>query len=606
MDHPAEPVALAPEFRSPDNKAAPNGHGASPTLAHLQFQSVTQVLAHRARQQPDDLAFIHLLDGEREERPITYLELYRRAHQIMSALQPHDPVGRRVLLLFEAGIDYVAALFGVFLAGAVAVPSFPPVGSRALGRLGAIAEDSDPSLVLTNGRFSRLRERVLGVLPDHFDENAWLDIDALAPEAAPVEVSIPPVTEELALLQYTSGSTARPKGVMLSHSNLVSNCHTASAWMGGERRRFGCTWLPPYHDMGLMGGILQPIYEGFPTAILPPAYFVQRPLRWLQALSRYQVTVTIAPNFAFDLCCDQIGKEDEAGLDLSHLEDLYCGAEPIREHTFTRFSKRFSGIGFRPRAFGPCYGLAEATVFVTGKVKGSDARFVSLDKEALAAGTVRLVEEGSGSQRLASCGVPAPGHEVLIVDPQSRAVAATGKVGEIWVRGDNVGRGYWRQEAVSEQSFRAQLAGDSGDRYYMRTGDLGFLLDGELYVTGRLKDLIVIAGRNLYPQDIELCVEQSDPRLRANGVAALGMDDGDREQLVVVAEIKRSEKPDGRALAEIRQHIVEAVTGAFSVAPARIHLAPMGTIPLTTSGKIQRRATAGLLSTGELKEYPSS
>ncbi|GLU34681.1 hypothetical protein Busp01_45230 [Trinickia caryophylli] len=590
--------------------ARPN-HAAPATLGESPVETLIDVLRLRAAAMPEQTAFIHLVDGERDEVPIAYVQLCGQATAIARSLLERGATGKRVLLLFEAGIEYVAALMGVLMAGAVAVPSFPPVGTRALGRLALIAKDAQAELILTNARFSRLRERVLALLPHSFPEDGWLEAEAVllahshaytSNSATAAGSDLPLVAaSDLALLQYTSGSTSDPKGVMLTHGNLLSNCHCASSWMGGERARIGCTWLPPYHDMGLMGGILQPIYEGFPTLILSPGHFIQQPLRWLEAISRHRVTTTIAPNFAFDLCCDTIAEDALAALDLSSLEAIYCGAEPVRRGTFERFAARFARCGFCADAFGPCYGLAEATVFVSGKPDGAAPTFAVVDQDQLARGEAATVDDDDPRAfPLASCGVPAPGHDVRIVGANGHPVP-DGAIGEVWVSGPNVGIGYWKRERESRDTFQATLSGSPAR--YMRTGDLGFLRNGELYVTGRMKDLIIVAGRNLYPQDIELAVQEADTRIRPNGVAAFSIDDGDAERIAVVAELRRGERLGTNELQSMRQAIVERVTANFGAAPHVVHFAPMGAIPLTTSGKIQRYATRHALLSRALATY---
>jgi acyl-CoA synthetase (AMP-forming)/AMP-acid ligase II len=592
--------------------ATPRRHGTPATLERYPVATMVDVLRLQAAERPDQIAFIHLVDGEDDVREITYGDLYRQALAVAHHLSARHPAGKRVLMLFEAGIDYVAALFGVLMAGAVAVPSFPPVGTRALGRLASIAQDAQSDIILTNGRFSKLRDRVLAMLPDTLPEDAWTDVDPLLlgdknaytyklSEAADALPQLDP--QGLALLQYTSGSTSAPKGVMLTHGNLLSNCHCASRWMGGARARVGCTWLPPYHDMGLMGGILQPIYEGFPTVILSPGHFVQRPYRWLAAVSRYRVTTTIAPNFAFDLCCDTISDAELATLDLSTVEAIYCGAEPVRLRTFERFAARFAPRGFRAAAFGPCYGLAEATVFVTGKPDGAAPIFTSVDQERLAHGAALDVPgDHPRAQTLAGCGIVAPGHDLRIVDPANGRALPDGAIGEIWVSGPNIGVGYWNQPERSLDTFHATLPGSPAR--YLRTGDLGFLRDGELFVTGRIKDLIIHAGRNLYPQDIEQLVQETDARIRPNGVAAFSIDTGASEQIAVVAELRRGERVTSDDLHSLRAAIVERVTLHLGAAPHVIHFAPTGAIPLTTSGKIQRYATRQALLAESLASYP--
>ena len=565
------------------------------------LSSVTQVLAYRAWRQPEAIAFIHLLDGEQEQVAISYAELWKRSQQLAGALQIFEPRGKRVLMLFETGIDYIVSLFGLFLAGAVAIPAFPPVGTRGLERLALICADAHPQIVLTSARFMRSQERVNALLSGELPAPQWVDPEQLAAtDSAWSAGDLPP--GQLALLQYTSGSTSAPKGVMLTHANLYSNCRSASEWMGPAQQRVGCSWLPPYHDMGLMGGILQPIYDAFPTVLISPGQFVQRPLRWLDAVSRFGASVTIAPNFAFDLCVDSISDAELAALDLSKLKAIYCGAEPVRQGTLARFAERFAAAGFDPAALGPCYGLAESTVLVSGKPHDEPAFGVQVDRDQLATGTLAVVEADHAlALPLVSSGRVAPGLHLAIVDPVSLLPVADGQVGEIWVQGGNVGAGYWGKEVLSEQVFRARLPGVEG--HFMRTGDLGALHLGELFVTGRLKDLIIIAGRNLYPQDLELAVESADPRIRSNGCVAVGLDNGQQEQLAIVAEIKRSEKLDEAQQEQLRQVLTSALVSQFGVAPACIHLAPMGGIPLTTSGKVQRQATRKALLDGSLARY---
>ena len=573
--------------------------------------SVADVLRERAQRQPADVAFHFLVDGELETRTLRYGDLHRHACAIARQLQDVGAHHQRVLLLFEAGLDYVCAFFGCLMAGATAVPAYPPMGSRALERLAAVAADSAPAVVLTQPRFGAMKPRVLAALQAAHGAPAWLEVDTttavVPPGAEPSPLHPAALAPEcLALLQYTSGSTAQPKGVMLTHGNLLANCKAASHWMGSLRRRIGCTWLPPYHDMGLMGGILQPVYEGFPTVILSPGHFVQRPWRWLAAIARHRVTTTIAPNFALDLCVSQVSDEELHGLDLSTLQDLYCGAEPVRQHSFEAFARRFVACGFDRRALGPCYGLAEATVFVTGKPAGTQPRFLQLDKGALAQGRVEpvahdAVQPATTAIALASCGLPAPGHALRIVDPSTSEVLPEDRVGEIWFAAPNVAAGYWHRSEASAQTFHGSLPGDA--RRYLRTGDLGFLHQGELHVTGRLKDLIIVAGRNLYPHDIELCVEQADPRIRPNGVVAVGLDDGVQEGIALAVELKRGPRLAAADLQPLHDAVVERVTSSFGVAPRRVHFAPMGAIPVTTSGKLRRQATKAALLDGTLAAY---
>ncbi|WP_428242203.1 fatty acyl-AMP ligase [Gynuella sp.] len=578
-----------------------------PSLDGTDVNTVVEALCYRAIHNCKQTAFVHLTDGEDNEILITYETLWGKARSIANLLEPYEPEGKRVLMLFETGIQYVAALFGIFLSRAVAVPSFPPVGSRALDRLHSIIHDAQPEIILVNKTMSRYRDRVLAEktdsdISDH--SPAWIEVDDLDLQT-PKVVQDPdcfPNPEDLALIQYTSGSTSDPKGVLLTHANLFSNCRTASIWMGGQRHRIGCSWLPPYHDMGLMGGILQPIYEGFKTVLISPGHFVQRPLRWLQAISRFNATITIAPNFAFDLCVESITEAERSQLNLSTLEDIYCGAEPIRKATLDRFKDYFSPVGFHSKAFGPCYGMAESTVFVSGKPRGTEPLGIRVRQAALAEGRLLLADNNETETiSLVSSGQAATGHTIMIVDPNTGHAVTEARIGEIWVQGPNVGAGYW-QRANSKDAFGATIEGIEGT--FLRTGDLGAIMGGELFVTGRLKDLIIIAGRNHYPQDLELSAQSADPRIRNNGVVAFSIEHPEHgEVLALAVEIQRNEKCSQAQLEEIHRAITAILVRHHGISPEEIHFCPTGTIPFTTSGKPQRQATKRNFLEGSLRCY---
>ncbi|MDR6116516.1 fatty acyl-AMP ligase [Sphingomonas sp. SORGH_AS_0789] len=572
----------------------------SSDLATSKLHTIIDALAFRARSIPDQTAFVHLVDGEVIEQAITYRELWSRSQSIAAYLKAFEPNGKRAVLLLDTGIEYVSWLFGLFHAGMTIIPAFPPIGSRGLSRLALICADAQPDIIVADARFSNARERLNDLLPSAMPQPYW--VETTIPTGGPDCTGVGPARDDIALLQYTSGSTSTPKGVILTHANLVSNCENASLWMGDIRGRVGCTWLPPYHDMGLMGGILQPVYDGFSTLLINPGHFIQKPFRWLSAVSRYKVTVTIAPNFALDLCTDGISDAERSTLDLRHVRAIYCGAEPVRSRTIERFTDRFAAAGLDPATIGPCYGLAEATVLVAGKPV--DKPFVSfhVDREMLSRGTIQVVDENApGACPLVSSGRPAAGVEILIVDPLELQIVPEGRIGEIWVKGDNVGTGYWRNAVASSETFGGTLPEVDGQ--FLRTGDLGALLEGELIVTGRLKDLIIVSGRNLYPQDIELTVEETDSRIRPNGCVAVALDDGERERIAIVAEIKRSEKLDDVAQELLRRSLTAAIVAAYGVKPEHIHLATPGTIPRTTSGKVRRRAVRDALLAGNFAQY---
>jgi acyl-CoA synthetase (AMP-forming)/AMP-acid ligase II len=376
--------------------------------------------------------------------------------------------------------------------------------------------------------------------------------------------------------------------------------------MGTAADRIGFSWLPPYHDMGLMGTIMLAVHGGWPLIMLSPVHFVQQPYRWLKALTDYRVTISVAPNFALDMCADTITDSELCTLDLSSLRQLYCGAEPVLSSTLARFRARFEPCGYQGSALIPCYGMAEATLFLSGKPDGTGPRSRWLDKTALEQGTVQLAAPGiTSATEIMSCGVAATGHELVIVDPTTCQAAGPGTIGELWVSGPNVAQGYFRRPDLTAQTFAARLppgspATPGPDRTYLRTGDAGFLQDGELYITGRIKDVVIIAGRNLYPHDIEASVLTAHPDLRRAAAFSVRQEQRE-EQLVVVAEFRRAGRRTQESLAEAREAVLSAVAAEHAVRLSALHLGPPGTVFTTTSGKVRRAATRQAYITGALK-----
>jgi acyl-CoA synthetase (AMP-forming)/AMP-acid ligase II len=571
------------------------------------------ILRLRSQEQGDALAFRFLADGTRDQSiDWTYHDLAEHAGIVAAGLEGTG--GRRVVLAVDPGLHYVAALFGILGAGATAVPSFPPVGRRATDRFLSIIADCSPDVVIVSGWLAAEADELVRRLPPAARAVRWLFVDdgffhgKSGPGAFPVRHSEP------ALLQYTSGSTGDPKGIVLTHENLVSNCRVLHHSMGADSGRTGLSWLPPYHDMGLMGTIMLALHGGWPLVMMSPVHFVQQPVRWLRAVTEHEVTISVAPNFAFDMCVDSIADEDLAGLDLSTLRQLYCGAEPVLRSTLARFRERFAACGYRESALIPCYGMAEATLFVSGKPDGTMMRSAWVGKAALERGAAEVTEPGAdGATEVVSCGAVALGHEVLIADPETLRPLPEGGVGEIWVRGPNVAEGYFGKPEATAETFEARplrgaptdAGGDTGDDAdggaYLRTGDAGVLLDGELYVTGRLKDVVIIAGRNLYPQDIEVSALTAHDGLRKAAAFSV-RPEGREEELVVVGEFRRAGRRSAADLAAVREAVVAAVTADHAVRPARVHLGPPGTVPTTTSGKVRRNATREAYERGALKE----
>lgn len=557
--------------------------------AFLRDQSISliELLQLRAERQPEQIAFTFLTDGETEEARLTYQELDRQARAIGAQLQQQGAAGERVLLLFPPGLEYISAFFGCLYAVAVAVPAYPPRRNRSLSRLQAVVDDAQAKLAMTT---SAHLNRFASWAADfqRLDGLQWLATDNIPSELSEGWRRPTLSGDSLAFLQYTSGSTADPKGVMVSHRNLLYNEWMINQAFQLSARSIIVGWLPLYHDMGLIGNMLQTLYAGARCIFMSPTAFLQSPARWLKTISRYRATVSGGPNFAYDLCARKIKVEQRAGLDLSCWDVAFNGAEPVRAETLDRFAIEFEPYGFRRTSFRPCYGLAEATLIVSGSDCFSDQVIRHFDAAALERHEVLEVDEkrpGENAKRLVSSG-RIPAQKVVIVNPQSLTECAPAEVGEIWVAGLSVAHGYWNNPDATRQTFQAQLA-DSKEGPFLRTGDLGFLSGGELFVTGRIKDLIIIRGRNHYPHDIELTVERRLPSRQPNSAAAFSVEADGEERLAVVSEVDaRFHTELDRIISDVRQAISEEhELQAYSIA-----LAPTGSIPRTSSGKIRRRA----------------
>ncbi|MEX0866094.1 MAG: aminotransferase class I/II-fold pyridoxal phosphate-dependent enzyme, partial [Pirellulales bacterium] len=558
------------------------------TLVHL--------LRHRAEHNPDDLAFVYLVNGENEEQRLTYAELDAQARAIGAWLESAGLEGQRALMLYPAGLEFVKAFFGCLYAGVTAVPTNPPRRNHKLGRIESIVRDAGAKVALTT---ETLLEQIQPLLEDSavLKSLPWQATDFvlgaddwIMPDCSP---------ETLAFLQYTSGSTGTPKGVMLSHANLMHNsaliCHAFEHTRTGK----GVFWLPSYHDMGLIGGVVQPIYVGRTNVLLSPMAFLQKPVRWLAAISKYRGTTSGGPNFAYDLCVEKITDEQMEGIDLSSWLVAPNGAEPVRAETLDRFTDKFSQYGFRRQTFYPCYGMAEATLIVTGGYVAEDPVVKSFDGRALEENHgLETEDRGPYVRRLVGCGKTLPDQRVLIVDPEKLIEVNDGDVGEIWVQGPSIAHGYLARPEETEETFGAHLA-DTGEGPFYRTGDLGFLFDGELFVTGRRKDLIIIRGKNHYPQDIETTVAACHPRLVVDSGAAFSIDEDGQEKLVVVQEVDRDRN---RNHAEIFSAIRKAVATQHDLMVDTIALVRMRSIPKTSSGKIQRYACRDMFMSGEIGE----
>jgi len=562
------------------------------------YQPTTLValLCRRAIEQPHRLAFTFLADGENEESRLTYDDLDRRARSVAALLQSLGAAGERVLLLYPPGPDYIAAFFGCLYAGAVAVPVYPPRQNKTMSRIAAIVEDARPAVALTT---SRILSRMPPLLESANDLNSmrWVPFEGEADRARFEWREQAITSDSLAFLQYTSGSTGVPKGVMLSHRNLLHNSALLRHSFEYTSESYCVSWLPIYHDMGLIGGVLQPLYGGFPCALMSPVSFLQRPLRWLEAISRYKATISGGPNFAYELCVRKIGPEQISTLDLSSWNTAFNGAEPIRAETIDRFAEAFGPCGFRKQAFYACYGLAETTLIVSGSMN-SDLPVIKRFRigELENNRGIESASEDEDVRRLVGCGQNLLDTRVIIVNPETLTRCSPEEVGEVWVSGGSVARGYWNHAGETSHTFRA-FTSDTLEGPFLRTGDLGLLQGGELFITGRLKDLIIIRGLNHYPQDIELTIERSHPSLRPGCGSAFSVEVSGEERLVAVQEIDRNRGDSEAIIDRIRRTVAEEhELQLFAVVLIR-----PGSLPKTSSGKIQRRACRTAFLNGTLE-----
>ncbi|MFD3212676.1 non-ribosomal peptide synthetase, partial [Pseudomonas sp. LR_7] len=541
------------------------------------------------------VALRFLADDPRDQAVLSYRELDLRARTLAAALQARADFGDRAVLLFPSGPDYVAAFFGCLYAGVIAVPAYPPESSRQhhQERLLSIIDDAQPRLLLTVEALRGTLQGLDALASEHGPQ--LFTVDGLAPSLADAWRTPAFEGQHIAFLQYTSGSTALPKGVQVSHGNLVANEQLIRQGFGIDLNPDDVivSWLPLYHDMGLIGGLLQPIFSGVPCVLMSPSYFLARPLRWLQAISEYGGTISGGPDFAYRLCSERVSETALAGLDLSRWRVAYSGSEPIRQDSLATFADTFAAAGFQTRSFFASYGLAEATLFVSGSHRGQGIAALELDAEAFAA---NRVQAGKGSV-LMSCGYPQPGHAVRIVEPQRLELLGDNLVGEIWAGGPSIALGYWRNPEASARTFVEQ-----DGQTWLRTGDLGFMRDGELFVTGRLKDMLIVRGQNLYPQDLEKTLEREVDLLRKGRVAVFAVDDRGEEGIGVAVEISRNVQKAVKPQ-DLINTLRQVIADACRQAPAVVLLLNPGALPKTSSGKLQRSACRLRMNDGSLDCY---
>ncbi|WP_051950825.1 fatty acyl-AMP ligase [Actinacidiphila yeochonensis] len=578
----------------------------------LKHPTVSVLLSENAQELGDRTAYTFLADGQDEAEALTWGRLDLEARAVAARLLRSVRPGDRAMILAADNAHFVRAFMACQHAGVIAVPVAPPTplrNPRKTAVLQSVAHDSGAAVVLT-GSTPDLHDPISEFAPE-LGALEWIAVDTVPlSQAADFR---PPATgpEDISFLQYTSGSTSLPKGVMVTHRALLRNEEMFADIMRIGRQDVLVSWLPLFHDMGLIGKVLQNCYAGSHLVLLPPLAFVQRPSRWLRAITRYRGTVTGAPNFAYDLCVRRIPEEDRAEFDLSSLRVAFSGAEPIRPATVEAFAAAYAPHGLSRGALMHAYGLAEATLITSGTEAGAGPVFIAADREALRKGTVvpgtDHVVVGVGRARLS--------REIVIADPETRRTRAPGEVGEVWTAGLDTPAGYWRNAEETERTFHAHTS-DTGAGPYLRTGDLGALVDGELVITGRLKDLVIVGGRNHYPQDIELTAESAHPWVRpgcgAVFAVSAGEGEADDEQVVLVAEVLRPRETRGKgaraaelpSLASIRRAVLAAVSAEHGIQLDVVHLVVPGSAPKTSSGKIQRRAAKAEFLAGTFTAAP--
>lgn len=556
----------------------------------MEYSSLIDLLNHKVTEHPHKEAFKYLVNGEDEEVSISYDPFISEVKRIAAYLQGEGYTGKQALIMYPSGIEYITTFLGCLYAGVVAVPVYPPTLSRNLDRIKSIMLDASTNIILTT---SQLYSKIV----KHFSEETssmsikWICIDELMLPQADQWTEPLVNRDSIAFLQYTSGSTSTPKGVIVSHHNILYNEEMIKTAFHNHNQSIVLGWLPLYHDMGLIGNVLQPLYLGATGILMSPMDFLQKPFRWLNAISKYKATVSGGPNFAYELCVKKISGEQKSELDLSSWQVAFNGAEPVNHHTIKKFSESFSDCGFKLESFYPCYGMAEATLFISGGDHSKKPIIKHFDSQSLKGTKVLESNDSEKSTALVSCGTTYLDQEIHIVNPSTYDICSENEIGEIWVKGKNVAKGYFYTGDKTDFSGHIK---DQPDENYLKTGDLGFINEGQLYITGRLKDLIILRGKNYYPQDIERMTESAHVVIRDGCSAAFSVTEGHEEKLVIVAEVERSLRPKDSVnhdkakeiLTKIRQNVMEQ----YGVQPHSVCLIKTGSIPKTSSGKIQRKA----------------
>lgn len=569
--------------------------------------TIVDIIRWRAFQQPNKVAYKFLVDGDKCELNLTYQELDKKSLAVMETIISKVSPKSRALLIYPPGLDFIVAFCACLYAGIIAVPVSIPRFSRQSNNTRKIQEiisNAECSIVLTT---STLLPNISSKFAQDatFESLKWLATDKISRDyksleklSRVIQISQP---NELAFIQYTSGSTGTSKGVMVSHGNIIYNEQVICSKFGHSGESVVMGWLPHYHDMGLIGNIMQPLYIGALCILMSPVMFMKRPILWLKAISRYRATTSGGPNFAYDLCVKKITREQQADIDLSSWDVAFCGAEPIRSETMKQFSSKFASCGFQVNAFYPCYGIAESTLFVSGGNELETPSIKVVDEKALKQNRIAYVNNvNSEGKAIVGCGKSFLGQQIIIVDPETSIISLPNQVGEIWISSKSVAQGYWNLSKETDYAFNAHVF-NTGEGPFFRTGDLGFLEDGELFVTGRLKDLIIIRGRNYYPHDIEFTVKQSNSMVFQNlSSAAFTANIGEEERLIVAQEVKRQfigQLDFESIISDIRKTIsLEHGLYVYDLV-----LLKMGTIPKTSSGKVQRYICRSLFLDGTIE-----
>jgi acyl-CoA synthetase (AMP-forming)/AMP-acid ligase II len=554
----------------------------------LPFASLVDLLRRRAAEQRNDSAYVFLSDKGKVEAALSFGELEKRASTLAARLSRQGQAGDRALFLFAPGLDFIVAYFGCLLAGVIPVPMMLPRRNSSLDSSASIVADCSPRFVITNTHLRIARPDVI----ERFSrpQMQWLMVDEAGEEGKPQEHALPaPGPQDIAFLQYTSGSTSDPKGVMVTHGNLIENLEMIRVTLGNTRRSTYVSWVPLYHDMGLILNVLQSLYIGSLCVLVAPVTFVQRPLTWLRAIHDYRAEVAGAPNFAFDLCVQRFRADQAEGLDLSCWKLAFNAAEPVRADTIERFAATFGAYGFDPRAMYPLYGMAEATLLISSGQRGGGPVIRTISLDAFRRNEVATAASKSDAHRVVGCGRNIIGQRIAIVDPDTRRRLSPDHIGEVWVAGPHVCNGYWRNPDATRSTFQVHIEGQKDNEAWLRTGDLGFMDEnGELFITGRRKDLLIVRGMNYYPQDIENTVYDSHPALRRHcGAAFSVLTEKNEEKIILVQEVERTHRR-GLDIEDIIACIREAVANEHEIALDAIVLIRPGGIPKTTSGKIQR------------------